>query len=103
MNDYNHAFEEYDHAEHVKIDAHLSYLTWKTAGITIGLLLTVYASFYLIAGFFNSMHPDDDHHDGYGDDHEEHHGSASPILMAGGLLLFMVGFPGFVDTCKAAL
>jgi len=99
---YNQAFEEYDHAEHAKIDAHLSYLTWKTAGITIALMMIVYASFYLIAGFFNSIQPDDDPyaHDG---DHEEHHGSASPILMASGILLFMMGFPGFVDTCKVAL
>jgi len=99
---YEHAFEEYDHAEHAKIDAHLSYLTWKTAGITIALMMVVYASFYLVAGFFNSIQPDDDPyaHDG---DHEEHHGSASPILMASGILLFMMGFPGFVDTCKAVL
>ena len=91
-------------AHHADIDAHLSYLTWSTAGKTIMVMFIVYAAFYGVAGFFNSIQPDeddDDHH--YGDDHEEHHGSASPILMAGGILLFMMGFPGFVVTCKSWL
>ena len=89
-------------AHHADIDAHLSFLTWDTAGKTIMVMFIIYAAFYGIAGFFNSIQPEeDDHH--YGDDHEEHHGSASPILMAGGLLLFMMGFPGFVTTCKAWL
>ena len=91
-------------AHHADIDAHLSYLTWSTAGKTIMVMFIVYAAFYGVAGFFNSIQPDDeddDHH--HGDDHEEHHGSASPILMAGGILLFMMGFPGFVVTCKSWL
>ena len=53
--DYENAANEYHHAEHEKIDAHLSYLTWKTAGITIALMMVVYASFYLISGFYNSI------------------------------------------------
>jgi len=67
-------------------------------------MMIIYAAFYGISGFYNSIQPeeehDDHHHD---DDHEEHHGSASPILMATGILLFMMGFPGFVTTCKSLL
>ena len=97
------ASDAWDTAHHADIDAHLSFLTWDTAGKTILVMFIIYAAFYGIAGFFNSIQPedDDDHH--YGDDHEEHHGSASPILMAGGIMLFMMGFPGFVTTCKALL
>ena len=98
---FNAAWEK---AHHDDVDAHLSYLTWSTAGKTIMVMFIVYAAFYGVAGFFNSIQPDEDddeHH--YGDDHEEHHGSASPILMAGGILLFMMGFPGFVVTCKSWL
>jgi cytochrome c oxidase subunit I+III len=92
-------------AHHHEEQAHLSYLTWSTAGKTILVMFTVYAAFYGVAGFFNSIQPDEAHHydDGYGADHEEHHGSASPIMMAGGILFFMMGFPGFVTTCKAWL
>ena len=97
------AGDKWDDAHHADIDAHLSYLTWSTAGKTIMVMFTIYAAFYGIAGFFNSIQPEEEHHDDHGDDHEEHHGSASPILMAGGILLFMMGFPGFVTTCKAWL
>ena len=94
----------WDDAHHADVDAHLSYLTWVTAGKTILVMMIIYAAFFGIAGFYNSIQPDDDDdHHHYGDDHEEHHGSASPILMAGGILLFMMGFPGFVTTCKAWL
>jgi len=91
----------WEDAHHVDVDAHLSYLTWSTAGKTIMVMFIVYAAFYGIAGFFNSIQSEEEHHEG--GDHEEHHGSASPILMAGGILLFMMGFPGFVTTCKAWL
>jgi len=90
-------------AHHADVDAHLSYLTWVTAGKTILVMMVIYAAFYGIAGFYNSIQPEEDDHHHYGDDHEEHHGSASPILMASGILLFMMGFPGFVTTCKAWL
>ncbi len=90
-----------DDAHHHQVDAHLSYLTWSTAGKTIMVMFIVYAAFYGPAGFFNSIKPDEEEH--HGDDHEEHHGSASPIMMAGGILFFMMGFPGFVTTCKAWL
>ncbi len=90
-----------DDAHHHQVDAHLSYLTWSTAGKTIMVMFIVYAAFYGVAGFFNSIKPDEEEH--HGDDHEEHHGSASPIMMAGGILFFMMGFPGFVTTCKAWL
>ena len=94
----------WEEAHEADIDAHLSYLTWVTAGKTILVMMIVYAAFYGIAGFYNSIQPeeehDEHHHD---DDHEEHHGSASPILMATGILLLMMGFPGFVNTCKSLL
>ena len=85
------------------VDAHLSFLTWDTAGKTILVMFIIYAAFYGLAGFYNSIQPEDedDHH--HGDDHEEHHGSASPIIMALGILLFMMGFPEFVTTSKSLL
>ena len=108
INDLNQKKEDakiaWEEAHEADIDAHLSYLTWVTAGKTILVMMIVYAAFYGIAGFYNSIQPeeehDEHHHD---DDHEEHHGSASPILMATGVLLFMMGFPGFVNTCKSLL
>ena len=108
INELNQKKEEaklaWEEAHEADVDAHLSYLTWVTAGKTILVMMIVYAAFYGIAGFYNSIQPeeehDEHHHD---DDHEEHHGSASPILMATGILLFMMGFPGFVNTCKSLL
>ena len=97
------ANDAYQLAHDAEIDAHLSYLTWITAGKTILVMMIVYAAFYGIAGFYNSIQPEEEHDDHHGDDHEEHHGSASPILMAGGIMLFMMGFPGFVNTCKSML
>ena len=98
------ASDAWDEAHEADIDAHLSYLTWITAGKTILVMMIIYAAFYGISGFYNSIQPEDDHDDHHhGDDHEEHHGSASPILMATGILLFMMGFPGFVTTCKSLL
>jgi cytochrome c oxidase subunit I+III len=97
---YEAASEVYDEAHHNKVDAHLSYLTWETAGKTIMVMFIIYGAFYIVAGFVNTIHSEPEHH-GYGD--EEHHGSASPILMASGLLLIMMGFPGFVDTVKSMI
>ena len=94
--------EFYDEAHHHKVDAHLSYLTWATAGKTIMVMFLIYGAFYIVAGFVNSIQPEPEHH-GHDDDHEEHHGSASPILMAAGLLLIMMSFPGFADTAKSML
>ena len=82
---------KYEEAHEAEEDAHLSYLTWTTAGKTILVMFIIYAMFYGISGFYNSIQPEEEHH--HGDDHEEHHGSASPILMAAGLLLFHDGFP----------
>ncbi|MBJ64203.1 MAG: hypothetical protein CMB55_05365 [Euryarchaeota archaeon] len=93
----------YDEAKEAEIDAHLSYLTWITAGKTLLVMMIIYAAFYGISGFYNSIQPEEEHDDHHGDDHEEHHGSASPIMMAAGLMLFMIGFPGFVNTCKSLL
>ena len=98
------AADAWHEAHEADIDAHLSYLTWVTAGKTILVMMIIYAAFYGISGFYNSIQPEeeDDHHH-HGDDHEEHHGSASPILMAAGIMFFMIGFPGFVNTCKSLL
>ncbi len=85
-----------------EIDAHLSYLTWTTLGKTLMVMMIIYSAFYIVAGFYNSIQPEEEHHDHH-DDHEEHHGSASPILMASGILLFMFGFPDFITTSKAWL
>jgi len=90
-------------AKEEKEDAHLSYLTWVTAGKTILVMMIIYAAFYGISGFYNSIQPEEEHDDHHDGDHEEHHGSASPILMAAGIMFFMIGFPGFVNTCKSLL
>ncbi|MCH1540472.1 MAG: heme-copper oxidase subunit III [Candidatus Poseidonia sp.] len=94
-------------AHHHEIDAHLSYLTWRTAGITILLMCGTYASFIGLGGFLNSIQPQDDGHDshddyGYGGGHE-HHGSGSPIVFAFGIMLFLMGFPSFQATLKDML
>jgi len=61
---------------------------WAVLGITL-----VFGGLYSVAGFANSSVPDDDHgHDDHG-----HHGSASPIIMAVGVLLFMMGFDGSME------
>lgn len=95
--------EELDHLHHEEIDAHLSYLTYWVAGLTILIISTIYAIFLGIGGFINSIQPqeDHDHHDDHGhDDHDEHHGSASPIIFCFGVLLFLMGFPDFVEALR---
>ena len=93
--------EHLDHMHHEEIDAHLSYLTYRVAGITILLMSITYAAFIGIGGFLNASKPQADHGDGH-DDHE-HHGSSSPIVFAFGIMLFLAGFPDFVVACKAML
>ena len=90
--------EEKEEAHHHEVDAHLSYLTWKTAGITILLMCITYAAVIGLGGFLNSIAPSgDDAHDnhGYGGEDHEHHGSGSPIIFALGIMLFLMGFPSF--------
>ena len=80
-----------DTHDHHVIDAHLQFLTWNVAGNTILFMMIVYASFIGLAGLMNSSKAQADHgHDDHG-----HHGSASPIIMAVGVMLFMMGFPSF--------
>ena len=86
-----------EEAHHHEVEAHLSYLTWRTAGITILLMCITYAAFIGLGGFLNSIYPDEASHDdhGYGGDDHEHHGSGSPIVFSLGILLFLMGFPSF--------
>ena len=87
-----------EEAHHHEVDAHLSYLTWKTAGITILLMCITYAAFIGLGGFMNSIAPSgDDAQDnhGYGGEDHEHHGSGSPIVFALGIMLFLMGSPSF--------
>ena len=88
-----------------KVDAHLSYLTWRTAGITILLMCVTYMAFIGLGGFMNSIYPEDHGHDdhGYGGDDHEHHGSGSPIVFSLGVLLFLMGFPMFSNTLSNLL
>ena len=94
MNALKEAKEE---AHHHEIEAHLSYLTWRTAGVTILLMCITYAAFLGLGGFLNSVYPDEVSHDdhGYGGDDHEHHGSGSPIVFSLGVMLFLMGFPSF--------
>ncbi len=50
------ADDKYD-AKMDKVDAHLSYLTWRTAGITILLMCITYMAFIGLGGFMNSIYP----------------------------------------------
>ena len=58
-----------------------------------------------IGGFINLIQPQEDHgHEDHHDDHhDEHHGSASPIIFCVGVLLFLMGFPDFVEASRALL
>ena len=98
--------DELEHLHHKEIDAHLSYLTYWVAGLTILIISIIYAIFLGIGGFINLIQPQDDHgHDDHGHDdhHDEHHGSASPIIFCFGVLLFLMGFPDFVEALRALM
>lgn len=97
--------EELDHLYHAEEEAHLSFLTYRVAGITIFVMCSIYASFLGIGGLVNALQSDEDHgHDDHGHEgHEEHHGSASPIIFCFGVMLFLMGFPTFVVACKALM
>ena len=97
-----HEADELDHLHHEEIAAHLSYLTYRVAGITILLMSITYAAFIGVGGFLNASKPNAEHDDGHGAEHE-HHGSSSPIIFAFGIMLFLAGFPDFVIACKAML
>ena len=87
-----------DDAHHHEVEAHLSYLTYRVAGLTILFVGIIFTAFLAISGLLNSSQPDehhDDHHGGH--DEHEHHGSASPIILSFGCLLFLLGFPDFAD------
>ena len=105
MDDPTVSESELEHLHHEEIDAHLSYLTYWVAGITILIISSIYAIFLGIGGFINLIQPQDDHHDDHHDDdhHDEHHGSASPIIFCFGVLLFLMGFPDFVEALRALM
>ena len=83
-------------AHHHEIEAHLSYLTYRVAGLTLLFVSITFTAFLAISGVLNSAQPDEEHHDDH-HGHEEHHGSASPIVFAFGCMLFLIGFPDFAD------
>ena len=105
MDDPTVSESELEHLHHEEIDAHLSYLTYWVAGITILIISAIYAIFLGIGGFINLIQPQDDYHDDHHDDdhHDEHHGSASPIIFCFGVLLFLMGFPDFVEALRALM
>jgi len=95
----DHLYEVKEELHHEEVETHLSYLTWRTAGITILLMCITYASFIGFGGFLNSIKPEPDHsHDDHG-----HHGSASPIIFALGVMIFLIGFPSFVGAASDML
>ena len=55
------AYDKWEAAVDADVDAHLSYLTWSTAGKTIMVMFIIYAAFYGIAGFFNSIQPEEEY------------------------------------------
>ena len=89
--------EDYSEFKEDKEAAHLQYLNFKVGGTAILYMCIVYAAFLGVGGFINSTQPNEEHHDDH-DDHHEHHGSFSPIIFALGVMLFLMGFPEFVDT-----
>tara|TARA_Y100000766_G_scaffold23509_1_gene16372 strand:+ start:2591 stop:3985 length:1395 start_codon:yes stop_codon:yes gene_type:complete len=84
-----------EEAHHHEIEAHLSYLTYRVAGLAILFIGIIFAAFLIISGIMNSSQADEEHDDHHG--HDEHHGSASPIIFSFGCLLFLLGFPDFAD------
>ena len=86
-----------EEAHHHEIDAHLSYLTYRVAGLAILFVGIIFTAFLVISGIMNSSRPDEHHDAHHGHDDHEHHGSASPIIFSFGCLLFLLGFPDFAD------
>lgn len=86
-----------EESHHHEIDAHLSYLTYRVAGLAILFVGIIFTAFLVISGIMNSSRPDEHHDDHHGHDEHEHHGSASPIIFSFGCLLFLLGFPDFAD------
>ena len=90
-------FIAYATAYNDKTDAHLSYLTYRVAGLAILFVGIIFTAFLVISGIMNSSRPDEHHDEHHGHDDHEHHGSASPIIFSLGCLLFLLGFPEFAD------
>ncbi len=90
-------FVAYGNAYNDKTDAHLSYLTYRVAGLAILFVGIIFAAFLSISGIMNSSRADEEHDEHHGHDEHEHHGSASPIIFSFGCLLFLLGFPDFAD------
>ncbi|MED5291183.1 MAG: cytochrome c oxidase subunit 3 [Candidatus Thermoplasmatota archaeon] len=90
-------YVDYANAYNDKVDAHLSYLTYRVAGLAILFVGIIFTAFLVISGILNSSRPDEDHDNHHGHDEHEHHGSASPIIFSFGCLLFLLGFPDFAD------
>ncbi len=90
-------FTAYATAYNDKTDAHLSYLTYRVAGLAILFVGIIFTAFLVISGIMNSSRPDEHHDEHHGHDDHEHHGSASPIIFSLGCLLFLLGFPEFAD------
>ena len=90
-------FVAYGNAYNDKTDAHLSYLTYRVAGLAILFVGIIFAAFLSISGIMNSSRADEEHDEHHGHDEHEHHGSASPIIFSLGCLLFLLGFPDFAD------
>ena len=93
----NQLYKDKEEAHHHEIEAHLSYLTYRVAGLTILFIGLIFAAFLTISGILNSSQPDEHHDDHHGHDEHEHHGSASPIIFSFGCMLFLLGFPDFAD------
>ena len=93
----NQLYKDKEEAHHHEIEAHLSYLTYRVAGLTILFVGLIFAAFLTISGILNSSQADEHHDEHHGHDEHEHHGSASPIIFAFGCMLFLLGFPDFAD------
>ena len=61
-----------EEAHHHEIDAHLSYLTYRVAGLAILFVGIIFTAFLVISGIMNSSRPDEHHDDHHGHDDHEH-------------------------------
>jgi hypothetical protein len=69
-------FIDYANAYNDKTAAHLSYLTYRVAGLAILFVGIIFAAFLTISGILNSSQADEHHDEHHGHDEHEHHGSA---------------------------